>query len=179
MFSFGCLLRLASVTFTTPIPHPDSLPHPTSARAQAVRHNPSLASKPPLVTRIARTGLGTRLPSHVNFPVTFLTQSIYSRSRMMVRNQHQFCSRRIDLTPKYYILRPETRHRRPHQSSQYAAFPSQAWDQCFTRLAKMRRNTITYWTTADFANRKTCSFIRLNDAFRKLCGRRLERNLEN
>ena len=32
---------------------------------------------------------------------------------------------------------------------------------------KMRRNTMTYWTTADFVNRETCSFIRLNDAFRK------------
>ena len=37
---------------------------------------------------------------------------------------------------------------------------------------KMRRNTATYGTTADFANRETCSFIRLNypglnDAFRK------------
>ena len=31
----------------------------------------------------------------------------------------------------------------------------------------MRRNTVTYWTTADFANRETCSLIRLNDAFRK------------
>ena len=31
----------------------------------------------------------------------------------------------------------------------------------------MRRNTVTYWTTADFANRETCSFIRLNDSFRK------------
>ena len=49
----------------------------------------------------------------------------------------------------------------------YDAFPSEARDQCFTRLAKMRRNTVTYWTTADFANRETCSFIRLNDAFRK------------
>ena len=26
---------------------------------------------------------------------------------------------------------------------------------------------VSYWTTADFANRETCSFIRLNDAFRK------------
>ena len=32
---------------------------------------------------------------------------------------------------------------------------------------KMRRNTMTYWTTADFVNREICSFIRLNDAFRK------------
>ena len=60
----------------------------------------------------------------------------------------------------------KTSHR-PHQSSQYDAFPPQAADQSFTRLAKMRRNTVTYWTTADFANRETCSFIRLNDAFRK------------
>ena len=32
----------------------------------------------------------------------------------------------------------------------------------------MRRNTVTYWTAADFANRDTCSFITLNDAFRKI-----------
>ena len=31
----------------------------------------------------------------------------------------------------------------------------------------MRRNTVTYRRTADSANRETCSFIRLNDAFRK------------
>ena len=49
----------------------------------------------------------------------------------------------------------------------YDAFPSEARDQCFTRLAKMRRNTVTYWTTADFANRETCYVIRLNDDFRK------------
>ena len=84
----------------------------------------------------------------------------------LVRNQHQFCSRRIVLTPKSYFLRPETRHR-PHQSSQYDAFPFQARDHCFNRLAKMRPNTVTYWTTADYANRETCSFIRLNDALRK------------
>ena len=75
---------------------------------------------------------------------------------------HQFCSHRIDLTPANYFLRPETRHR-----PQYDAFPSQARDHCFTRLAKMRRNTVIYWTTADFANREPCSFIRLNDVFRK------------
>ena len=61
----------------------------------------------------------------------------------LVRNQHQFCSRRIDLTPTNYILRPEARHR-PLQSSQYDAFPSQAQDQCFTRLTKMTRNTLTH-----------------------------------
>ena len=61
----------------------------------------------------------------------------------LVRNQHQFCPRRIDLTPTNYFLRPETRHR-SDQSSLYDAFPSQARDQCFTRLAKMRRNTILH-----------------------------------
>ena len=39
--------------------------------------------------------------------------------------------------------------------------------QCFTRLAKTRRNTGTYWTTADFANRENCFFIGLNDDFQK------------
>ena len=85
--------------------------------------------------------------------------------QLVVRNMDQFCSHRIDLTPINYFLRPETRHR-PHQSSQYDAFLAQARDHCFTRLAKMRRNTLTYWT-AVFANRETCSLIRLNDAFRK------------
>ena len=65
----------------------------------------------------------------------------------------EFYCRRINLTPTNYFLRPGTRHR-PHQSSQYDAFPSQARDLCFTRLAKMRRNTVTYWTTADFGNRE-------------------------
>ena len=31
----------------------------------------------------------------------------------------------------------------------------------------MRRNTVTCWTTADFAIREACSFIRPQDAFRK------------
>ena len=64
------------------------------------------------------------------------------------------------------MAKAKTLHR-PHRSSQYDAFRSQARDQCFTRLANMRRNTVTYWTTADFANRETCSFIGLNDAFWK------------
>ena len=40
------VLHLVSVTSITPIPHPDSLPHPTSARAQAVRQSPWLAWMP-------------------------------------------------------------------------------------------------------------------------------------
>ena len=79
----------------------------------------------------------------------------------------QFCSRRIDLTPINYFLMPETRYHNPHQSSHYDAFLSQARDHCFTRLAKMRQNTVTYWTAAFFANRETFSLIRLNDASRK------------
>ena len=61
----------------------------------------------------------------------------------LLRNMHQFCSRQIHLTPTNYFLRPETRHR-PYQSSQYDAFLSQVRDQYFTRLAKMRRNTIPH-----------------------------------
>ena len=53
------------------------------------------------------------------------------------------------------------------KASQYDAFLSQSRDQCLTRLAKMRQKMVTYWTMADFANHETCSFIRLNDAFRK------------
>ena len=65
---------------------------------------------------------------------------------------HQCCSRQVDVTPTNYFLRPETRHN-PHQSSRsYDAFLSQARDQCFTRLAKMRQNMVTYWMTAGFAN---------------------------
>ena len=79
---------------------------------------------------------------------------------------HQCCSRRVDVTPTNYFLRPETCHD-PHQSSQYDAFLSQARDQCLTHVAKMRQNMVTYWTAADFANHKTCSFLRLNDPFRK------------
>ena len=69
-------------------------------------------------------------------------------------------------TPTTYVLSPETRHRL-QQSSQYT-FPSRALGQCFTRVAKMRRNTVTLddgnWT---IANLETYSFIRFNNAFRK------------
>ena len=73
----------------------------------------------------------------------------------------------------------ETRHR-PHHSSQYDAFSSQARDQCFARLAKMRRNTVTYWTTAEFASREAYSFTRLKDAFRNtLLQAAKKKNVEN
>ena len=92
----------------------------------------------------------------------FLTKSLAGQKI----NLHQFWSRRIHVTPTNYFLRPEARHR-PHQSSQYDAFPPQARDQCLTVLAKMRGNTVTYWHEADFTGRETCSFIRLNDTFPK------------
>ena len=70
-------------------------------------------------------------------------------------------------TPTTFVLRPETRHRL-QQNSQYDTFLSRAVGQCFTRVAKMRRNTLTpddgNWT---IANLETCSFTRLNNAFRK------------
>ena len=104
-----------------------------------------------------------------NVPKILDLKSIVFRTysfRKLTLDTPEFYCRRINLTPTNYFLRPGTGHR-PHQSSQYDAFLSQARDQCFTRLAKMRRNTVTYWTTADFANCETCSFIRLNDAFWK------------
>ena len=63
----------------------------------------------------------------------------------------QRCSCQVDVSPTNYFLRPET-HNNPHQSSQYDAFLSQAQDQCFTHLAKMRQNMVTYWMMAGFAN---------------------------
>ena len=74
----------------------------------------------------------------------------------------QHCS-----TPTTYVLRPETRYRL-QQSSQYDTFLSRALGRCFTRVAKMRRNTVTLdngnWT---IANLETCSFMWFNNAFRK------------
>ena len=106
---------------------------------------------------------------------TFLTKSIYSRSRMytsrferntyrtgrLVGNQHQFCSRRIDFTPTNYFLT---------RTSKFVIWCLSVSSprSVFHPFSQMRRNTVTYWTTADFTNRQeTCSFIRLNDAFRK------------
>ena len=102
-----------------------------------------------------KLSLSPHKSSHGNY--SRLTQSINSRSRMktsgwkgdietpiskqfltvfsLVRNQHQFPSRRIDFTPKTYFLRPRTCYCQ-QQCSQYPIFPSQARDQSFTRVAK-------------------------------------------
>ena len=84
----------------------------------------------------------------------------------LIRNQHEFPSRRIDFNPRTYFVRPKTCYCQ-QQSSQYRIFPSQARDQSFTRAA---RNKTKYQKTsdaADFARRENCSFVRLNDAVRK------------
>ena len=84
----------------------------------------------------------------------------------LVGNQHQFPSRRIDFTPRTYFVRPKTCYCQ-QQSSQYPIFPSQSWDQSFTRLARNKTKYEMILDAADFASRENISFIRLNDAFRK------------
>ena len=81
----------------------------------------------------------------------------------LVRDQHQFPSRRINFTPRTSFVRPKT-FCCQQQSSQYPIFPSQTRDQSFIRVAKWDE---TREDVADFADRETCSFVRLNDAFRK------------
>ena len=46
-------------------------------------------------------------------------------------------------------------------------FQSQARDQSFSRVARNNTKYEKVLGAADFASRKNCSFIRLNDAFRK------------
>ena len=53
----------------------------------------------------------------------------------LVRNQHEFPSRRLDFSPRTYFVRPKTCYCQ-QQSSQYPIFPSQARDQSFTRVAR-------------------------------------------
>ena len=63
-------------------------------------------------------------------------------------------------------MRPKTCYCQ-QQSSQYPIFPSQARDQSFTRVARNETKYQKILDAADFARRENCSFIRLNDAFRK------------
>ena len=81
----------------------------------------------------------------------------------LVRDKQQFPSRRINFTPRTYFVRPKT-FCCQQQSSQYPIISSQTRDQSFIRVAKWDR---IREDVADFANRETCSFVRLNDAFRK------------
>ena len=81
----------------------------------------------------------------------------------LVRDKQQFPSRRINFTPRTYFVRPKT-FCCQQQSSQYPIISSQTRDQSFIRVAKWDR---IREDVVDFANRETCSFVRLNDAFRK------------
>ena len=63
-------------------------------------------------------------------------------------------------------MRPKTCYCQ-QQSSQYPIFPSQARDKSFTRVARNETKYKKILDAADFARRENCSFIRLNDAFRK------------
>ena len=50
---------------------------------------------------------------------------------------------------------------------QYPIFPSLTRDQSFTRVARNERKYEKIFDAADFDSHEDCSFIRLNDAFRK------------
>ena len=93
-------------------------------------------------------------------------QTIFYLVFGLVRNQHEFPSCLIDFNPRTYFVRPKTCYCQ-QQSSQYPIFPSQAWDQSFTRVARNETKYQKILDAADFARRENCSFIRLNDAFRK------------
>ena len=73
---------------------------------------------------------------------------------------------RIDFNPRTYFVRPKTCYCQ-QQSWQYPIFPSQARDQSITRVARNETKYQKILDAAVFARRENCSFIRLNDAFRK------------
>ena len=62
-------------------------------------------------------------------------KTIFNKEFGLVRNQHQFLSRRINFIPRTYIVRPKTCYCQK-QSSQDPIFPSHARDQSFTRVAR-------------------------------------------
>ena len=93
-------------------------------------------------------------------------QTIFYKVFGLVRNQHEFPSRRIDFNTRTYFVRPKTCYCQ-QQSSQYPIFPCQARDQFFTRVARNETKCEKILDAADFASRENCSFIRPNDAFRK------------
>ena len=63
-------------------------------------------------------------------------------------------------------MRPKTCYCQ-QQNSQYPIFPSQARDQSLPRVARNETKYQKIMDAADFAMRENCSFIRLNDVFRK------------
>ena len=84
----------------------------------------------------------------------------------LVGNQYEYPSCRIDFNPRTYFVRPKTCYCQ-QQSSQYPIFLSQARDQSFTCVAQNETKYQKILDAADFARCENCSFIRLNDAFRK------------
>ena len=84
----------------------------------------------------------------------------------LVRNQREFPFCLIYFNPRTYFVRPKTCYCQ-QKSSQYPIFPSQAQDQSFTRVTRNETKYKKILDAADFARRENCSFIRLNDAFRK------------
>ena len=85
---------------------------------------------------------------------------------LVVRNQHEFPSYWIGFNPRTYFMRLKTCYCQ-QQSSQYPMFQSQARDQSFTRVARNETKYHKMLDVADSARHENCSFIRLNDAFRK------------
>ena len=66
---------------------------------------------------------------------TIVCFSLFVQVFGLVRNQHEFPSRRLDFNPRSYFVRPKTCYCQ-HQSSQYPIFLSQARDQSFTHVAR-------------------------------------------
>ena len=104
-------------------------------------------------------------------------QTIFYKVFGLVRNQHEFPSRRIDFNRRTDFVRPKTCYCQ-QKSSQYPIFPSQARDQSFTRVARNETKYEKILHAADFARRENCFFTTLNDAFRKFCSRQ-PKNLQD
>ena len=94
------------------------------------------------------------------------SKQFFTKSLAWSKNQLEFPSCLIDFNPRTYFVRPKTCYCQ-QQSSQYPIFPSQARDQSFTRVARNETKYQKILDAADFARRENCSFIRLNDAYRK------------
>ena len=79
-------------------------------------------------------------------------KTIFNKEFGLVRNQHQFPSRRINFIPRTYIVRPKTCYCQK-QSSQDPIFPSHARDQSFTRVAQNETKYQKILDAVDFASR--------------------------
>ena len=93
----------------------------------------------------------------------FVVVLLKREQRLLEKRQTQQISMPIQIRWRIFLT--------PHAvTSRYCFAHFQKWKSSslfHPELAKMTRNTVTYWTTPGLANRKTCSFMRLNDAFWK------------